>query len=49
MPNLSELNEYKKTLVKAIVNDRDCVDLIVGASGTALPAKSLIDDEANIN
>lgn len=37
MPNLSELNEYKKTLVKAIVSDRDCVDLIVGASGTALP------------
>ena len=49
MPNLSELNEYKKTLVKAIVSDQDCVDLIVGASGTALPAKSLIDDEAHIN
>ena len=49
MPNLSELNEYKKTLVKAIVNDVDCVALIVGHSGTMLPARFLIDDEYNVN
>lgn len=45
MPNLEEINTYKKTLVNAIINDRTCVDLITLTTTTTLPAKSLIDDE----
>lgn len=49
MPNLSEYTEYKKLVVKAIVNDRTCVDLITNQTTVALPANSLIDNPKETN
>ena len=42
MPNLSEYTDIKKKIVKLIVNDRDCVDLISNTTAMALPATGLI-------
>jgi len=49
MPNLSEYKEYKGRLVKAIVENADCVTLITNTVGTTLPAKSLIDTPSTTN
>ena len=49
MPNLSEYKEYKGKLVKAIVENADCVALITNTTGTTLPAKRLIDTPSKVN
>ena len=49
MPNLSEYKEYKAKLVKAIIENADCVALITNTTGTTLPAKSLIDTPSQVN
>jgi hypothetical protein len=49
MPNLSEYKEYKGKLVKAIIENADCIALITNTTGTTLPAKSLIDTQSKVN
>lgn len=50
MPNLSEYTDIKKMIAQAIVNDRNCVDLITGTDGIEpLPAARLIQTKTSIN
>src|SRR5574344_1800917 len=49
MANLSEYTDYKKILVKAIINDRECVNIISNKTTLELPAKSLIETSEKTN